>query len=56
MEAGKTFLEKSFPRPPFKRLLGQGVGGEAAPGFYRCGSWQNGLVRSTFGDPDLRSP
>ena len=29
---------------------------DADPEFYRCGSAVAGFVRSTIGDPDLRSP
>ena len=54
-KAGKTFLEKSFPRTPFKRL-GTRVRDMADLEFYRFGSAVQGSVRSTFGDPDLRSP
>ena len=54
-DAGKTFLEKSFPRALFKRLETR-VRVYADPEFYRCGSWRNKSVRSTIGDPDLRSP
>ena len=53
--AGKTFPEKSFPRTPFKRL-GTRVRDMADLEFYRFGSAVQGSVRSTFGDPDLRSP
>ena len=52
---GKTFLEKSFPRTPFKRL-GTRVRDMADLEFYRFGSAVQGSVRSTIGDPDLRSP
>ena len=54
-KAGKTFLEKSFPRTPFKRLETR-VRENVDPKFYRCGSAVEGFVRSAFGDPDLRSP
>ena len=54
-DAGKTFLEKSFPRAPFKRLEAR-ERDIADPEFYRCGSAVQGLVRSPIGDPDLRSP
>ena len=53
---GKTFLEKSFPQTPFKRLLEQGLKGMLTRGFTVLEVWQNGSVRSTIGDPDLRSP
>ena len=54
-DAGKTFLEKSFPRAPFKRLEAR-ERDIADPEFYRCESAVQGLVRSPIGDPDLRSP
>ena len=54
-ERGKLFWRKVFPVPLSKDLR-QGVGDTADPGFYRCGSVVQGFVRSTFGDPDLRSP
>ena len=54
-DAGKTFLEKSFPRALFKRLEAR-ERDIADPEFYRCGSAVQGLVRSPIGDPDLRSP
>ena len=43
MQAGETFLEKSFPRAPFKRLETR-VRVDADPGFYRFGGMVRDLV------------
>ena len=54
-EAGKTFLEKSFPCAPFKRL-------ETRERNMGCRivlplrKFSMRFVRSPIGDPDLRSP
>ena len=55
-EAGGNFSGEKFPPDPLQKTFGQGVRGYADPRFYRCGSLVQGLVRSTIGDPDLRSP
>ncbi len=52
---GKLFWRKVSPVPLSKDLK-QGLGYNVAGLFYRCGSMVQGLVRSAFGDPDLRSP
>ena len=54
-ERGKLFWRKVFPVPLSKDFWTR-VRIDADPGFYRCGSAVQGFVRSTFGDPDLRSP
>ena len=53
--AGKTFLEKSFPRTPFKRLdtRDRDMGCRIVLPLRK---FSTGFVRSTIGDPDLRSP
>ena len=53
---GGNFSEEKFPLDPFQKTFEARVKGYADPGFYRCGSAVQGLVRSAFGDPDLRSP
>ena len=53
--AGETFLEKSFPRTPFKRLLNKGKG-YGLPDCFTVAEVCMGVVRSPLGDPDLRSP
>ena len=52
---GKLFWRKVFPGPLSKDLWAR-VRVDVDPGFYRCGSAVEGLVRSPIGDPDLRSP
>ena len=54
--SGENFSGEKFSPCPFQKTFGQGVRGDADPGFYRCGSLVQGLVRSPIGDPDLRSP
>ena len=54
--SGENFSGEKFSPCPFQKTLGQGVGVSVAGLFYRCGSAVQGLVRSTIGDPDLRSP
>ena len=54
--SGENFSEEKFSPDPFQKTLGQGLGDTATPEFYRCGGMGKGLVRSTIGDPDLRSP
>ena len=54
--AGGNFSGEKFPPDPFQKTFKQGKGYNADPGFFRCGSAVQGLVRSTIGDPDLRSP
>ena len=51
----KLFWRKVFPGPLSKDFEAR-VRVDADPGFFRCGSAVQGLVRSTIGDPDLRSP
>ena len=53
---GGNFSGKKFSPCPFQKTFEQGGEEKVAGMFYRCGSAVQGLVRSTFGDPDLRSP
>ena len=53
---GGNFSGEKFPPDPFQKTFGQGVRGDAAPEFYRCGGMVQEFVRSAIGDPDLRSP
>ena len=52
---GKLFWRKVSPGPLSKDFE-QGVGLRVAGLVYRCGGAVKGFVRSTIGDPDLRSP
>ena len=54
-DRGKLFWRKVSPGPLSKDFWARGRV-DADPGFYRCGSAVAELVRSTVGDPDLRSP
>ncbi len=55
-ESGGNFSGEKFPpAPPSKDFWARGRF-IADPGFYRFGGVVQGFVRSTIGDPDLRSP
>ena len=56
MSVGGNFSEEKFPPNPFQKTFEARVRIDADPEFYRCGGLARGLVRSTIGDPDLRSP
>ena len=54
--SGENFSGEKFSPDPFQKTFEARVRVDADPGFYRCGGAVQGLVCSTIGDPDLRSP